>query len=51
MVVRKIYHILHAKLGRKFFFEKLSRVPGIQEVNSFVAVSEIKATTALPLKI
>ena len=35
----------------KFFFEKLSRVPGIQEVNSYVAVSEIKATTALPLKI
>lgn len=35
----------------KFFFEKLARVPGIQEVNSYVGISEIKATTALPLKI
>lgn len=33
----------------RFFFEKLSRVPGIQEVNSVVALSEIKATTALPV--
>lgn len=33
----------------RFFFDKLSRVPGIQEVNSVVALSEIKATTALPL--
>lgn len=33
----------------RFFFEKLSRVQGIQEVNSVVALSEIKATTALPL--
>ncbi|QXQ07308.1 Lrp/AsnC family transcriptional regulator [Sphingosinicellaceae bacterium] len=33
----------------RFFFEKLSRVPGVQEVNSTVALSEIKATTALPL--
>jgi Lrp/AsnC family transcriptional regulator len=33
-----------------FYFEKLSRVPSIQEVNSFVAASEIKVTTALPLK-
>lgn len=33
----------------RFFFEKLSRVPGIQEVNSVVALSEIKSTTALPL--
>lgn len=32
-----------------FFFNKLSRVPGIQEVNSIVALSEIKATTALPI--
>lgn len=32
-----------------FFFEKLSRLPGIQEVNSIVVFSEIKATTALPL--
>jgi len=34
----------------RFFFEKLSNVPGIQEVNSIVALSEIKSTTSLPLK-
>jgi Lrp/AsnC family transcriptional regulator len=33
----------------RFFFEKLSRLPGIQEINSTVALSEIKSTTALPL--
>jgi len=33
----------------RFFFERLSRVPGIQEINSMVALSEIKATTALPM--
>jgi Lrp/AsnC family transcriptional regulator len=33
----------------RFFFEKLSRLPGIQEINSTVALSEIKATTALPV--
>lgn len=33
----------------RFFFEKLSLVTGIQEVNSTVALSEIKATNALPL--
>ncbi|MFC3714086.1 Lrp/AsnC family transcriptional regulator [Sphingoaurantiacus capsulatus] len=33
----------------RFFFEKLSRVPGIQEVNSVVTLSQIKATTALPV--
>lgn len=32
----------------RFFFEKLSQVPGIQDVNSMVALSEIKATTELP---
>jgi Lrp/AsnC family transcriptional regulator len=32
-----------------FFFEKLSRLPGVQEVNSIVVFSEVKATTALPL--
>ena len=34
----------------KFFFEKLSNLPGVQEVNSVVSLSEIKATTALPLR-
>jgi Lrp/AsnC family transcriptional regulator len=33
----------------RFFFERLSRVPGIHEVNSIVALSEIKGTTALPI--
>lgn len=35
----------------RFFFEKLSRVPGIQDINSLVALSEIKSTTQLPLSI
>jgi Lrp/AsnC family transcriptional regulator len=35
---------------QKFFFDKLSRIPNIREVNSFVAVSEIKSTTALPIR-
>lgn len=34
----------------RFFFEKLSQVPGVQEINSMVALSEIKSTTALPLR-
>ena len=33
----------------RFFFDKLSRVPGLQEVNSLVALSEIKLTTELPI--
>ncbi|MET1079266.1 MAG: Lrp/AsnC family transcriptional regulator [Pseudomonas sp.] len=33
----------------RFFFEKLSALPGVQEVNSTVALSEIKSTTSLPL--
>ena len=34
----------------KFFLEKLSRLPNVREFNSYVAVSEIKSTTALPLR-
>jgi Lrp/AsnC family transcriptional regulator len=30
-----------------FFFQRLSKVPGIQEISSMVALSEIKSTTAL----
>lgn len=30
-------------------YERLSRVPGVQEINSVVALSEIKSTTALPV--
>lgn len=33
----------------RFFFDKLSRVPGVQEINSMVALSEIKCTTQLPI--
>lgn len=33
----------------RFFFDQLSRVPGVQEINSMVALSEIKSTTSLPL--
>jgi transcriptional regulator, AsnC family len=33
----------------RFFFERLSQVPGVQEINSIVALSEIKSTTTLPL--
>lgn len=33
----------------RFFFERLSNLPGVQEINSTVALSEIKSTTALPL--
>lgn len=33
----------------KFYFDKLSRVPSIREMNSAVVVSEIRETTALPL--
>ena len=33
----------------RFFFDQLSQLPGVQEVNSTVALSEIKATTALPI--
>eukprot|EP01042_Synura_sphagnicola_P013802 gene13802-17489_t len=34
-----------------FFFEKLSNLAAIQEINSIVALSEIKMTTALPLSL
>ena len=33
----------------RFFFQRLSRVPGVQEINSMVTLSEIKSTTALSL--
>lgn len=34
----------------RFFFDKLSLVPGVQEINSVVALSEIKSTTELPIE-
>lgn len=33
----------------KLFFETLSRLPGVREINSSIALSEIKSTTALPI--
>ena len=32
----------------RFFFDKLSQVPGVLDINSIVALSEIKSTTELP---
>ena len=37
------------KAYERFFFEKLSQLPGIQEVNSSIVLSDIKHTTALPI--
>lgn len=33
----------------RFFFDTLSQLPGVQEVHSNIAMSEMKSTTALPL--
>ena len=37
------------KSYEQFFFEQLSQLPGIQEINSSIALSEIKHTTVLPI--
>jgi Lrp/AsnC family transcriptional regulator, cysteine-sensing transcriptional activator len=37
------------KAYERFFFEKLSLLPGIQEVNSSIVMSDIKHTTVLPI--
>lgn len=37
------------KAYERFFFDTLSGLPGIQEITSTVALSEIKSTTALPI--
>jgi Lrp/AsnC family transcriptional regulator len=37
------------KAYEEFFFEKLSLLPGIQEVNSSIVMSDIKHTTVLPI--
>ncbi|SDF89953.1 Lrp/AsnC family transcriptional regulator [Sphingomonas carotinifaciens] len=34
----------------RLFFHRLSMLPGVQEINSTVALSEIKHTTALPVR-
>lgn len=33
----------------RFFFDRLSQLSGVQEVNSTIALSEIKSTTCLPI--
>jgi Lrp/AsnC family transcriptional regulator len=33
----------------RFIYDKLSQIPGVQEVNSSMALSEIKHTTVLPI--
>ena len=33
----------------RFFFEQLSKLPGVQEIHSTVALSEIKSTNELPI--
>ena len=33
----------------RFMYDKLSQLPGVQEVNSSIALSEIKHTTVLPI--
>jgi Lrp/AsnC family transcriptional regulator len=37
------------KAYEQFFFEKLSQLPGIQEVNSSIVMSDVKSTTVLPI--
>jgi len=37
------------KAYEQFFFEQLSQLPGIQEINSSISLSEIKHSTVLPL--
>jgi Lrp/AsnC family transcriptional regulator len=32
-----------------FYFKKLSCIPGVREASTFVSISEVKMTTALPL--
>ncbi len=34
----------------RFFFDQLSKLPAVQEINSTVALSEIKSITKLPLR-
>lgn len=37
------------KAYERFFFDKLSQVPGVQEVTSSIVLSEVKHTTVLPI--
>lgn len=46
-LLRVVTRDIHAY--ETFFFEKLSHVDNIREVHSYVAVAEVKSTTAVPL--
>jgi Lrp/AsnC family transcriptional regulator len=46
-LLRIVTRDIHAY--ERFFFETLSQLPGVQEVHSNIAMSEMKSTTALPL--
>ncbi len=37
------------KAYEQFFFERLSQLPGVQEINSSISLSEIKHSTVLPI--
>lgn len=37
------------KAYERFFFDKLSQLPGVQEVTSSIVLSEVKRTSVLPL--
>lgn len=37
------------KSYEEFYFKKLTSIPGVREAATFVAISEVKMTTALPL--
>lgn len=38
------------KSYESFYFEKLTSIPGVREAATFVSISEVKMTTALPLR-
>lgn len=46
-MLRLVTH--NIKAYERFFFDKLSQVAGVQEINSMVALSEIKSTTEIPI--
>lgn len=46
-LVRIVTHDIESY--ERFFLDKLSQVPGVQEINSMVTLSQIKSTTELPL--
>jgi Lrp/AsnC family transcriptional regulator len=37
------------KAYERFFFDKLSQLPGIQEINSSIVMTDVKHSTVLPI--